>query len=179
MPFLLSHSFAGTSVATVPFPEKVPKRIWWLAALCGAVPDFNYAWNFHGRSDSWLGHRGLTHTPFFAVVFAALMVWLAFHSVDRGTRIRLWVALFLATVSHGLLDALSAYGPGIPFFFPLSTVRYHFPWTPIRAAPHGNGLLAVLLRSIRTELIWIWLPGAILLGLTALRRRFSRRAAVA
>jgi hypothetical protein len=28
-----------------------------------------------------------------------------------------------------------------------------------------------LLRSIRTELIWIWLPGSILLMLTAFRRR--------
>jgi len=149
MPFLLSHSFAGTSVATVPFPERVPRRVWWLAALCGAVPDFDYAWNVHGwnfrhvSSESWLGHRGLTHTPFFAVVFAALMVWLAFPKIDGGMRLRLWVALFLATVSH------------------------------------GDGIIAVLLRSIRTELIWIWLPGTILLLLTALRRRFASRAAVA
>lgn len=185
MPFLLSHSFAGTSVATVPFSRRVPNRVWWLAALCGAVPDFDYAWNVHGwdfrhvSAESWLGHRGLTHTPFFALVFATLMVWLAFRSVDRGTRVRIWIALFLATVSHGLLDGLSLSSPGVPFFFPLSTVRYHLPWRVIRADPHGNGLLAVLLRSIRTELIWIWLPGAILLMLTALRRRLAGRAAVA
>lgn len=173
MPFLLSHSFAGTAVGSVPFAERVPRRVWWIAALCGAVPDFDYFWNPQGRMDFWWGHRGLTHTPFFAVIFAALMVWLAFPGADRGARIRLWVALFLATVSHGFLDALSAYGRGIPFFFPLSTTRYFFPWRPIQADPHGPGLFSVLLRSIRTELIWIWLPGTILLALTALRRRLS------
>src|SRR5262249_13612910 len=156
------------------------KRVWWLAALCGAVPDFDYAWNPQGLSDSWWGHRGISHTPLFALVFATLLVWLAFRSADRETRTRVWIAFFLATVSHGLIDALSLRGPGIPFFFPFSTVRYHFPWRPIRPAPHGPGIIAMLLRSIRTELLWIWLPSAILLALTALRRhRFAQRAVVA
>ena len=179
MPFLLSHSFAGTAVSSVPFSREVPKRVWWLAALCGAVPDFDYAWNIRPLSDaSWLAHRGISHTPLFAAVLAAVFVGLAFRSADRGMRFRIWIALFLATVSHGLLDALSAYGPGIPFFFPVSVTRYHFGWTPIRADPHGDGLLAVLLRSIRTELFVIWIPGLILLGMTALWRQFSRPAPV-
>ena len=180
MPFLLSHSFAGTAVSSVPFSRHIPRRIWWLAALCGAVPDFDYAWNMRPlRDGSWLAHRGLTHTPLFAAVFAVILVWLAFRSVDRSMRTRIWIALFLATVSHGILDAMSAYGAGIPFFFPVSLTRYHFPWRPIRADPHGDGLLAVLLRSIRTEVFVIWIPGIILLGLTALRRqRFGRNSSV-
>jgi inner membrane protein len=178
MPFLLSHSFGAASVASLPFFRKVPPRIWWLAALCGAVPDFDYAWNLHSvRDESWLAHRGLTHTPLFAAVFAAILVWIAFRSADCGTRIRAWIALFLATASHGVFDAMSAYGRGIPFFFPFSSARYHLPWRPIRAGPHGDGLVSVLLRSIRTELLVIWIPGLILLGLTALRRqRFKSRA---
>jgi inner membrane protein len=142
------------------------------------VPDFDYAWNLHSFQDeSWLAHRGLTHTPLFAAGFAATLVWIAFRSADRGTRTRAWIALFLATASHGVFDAMSAYGRGIPFFFPFSSTRHHLPWQPIRAGPHGDGLVSVLLRSIRTELLVIWIPGLILLGLTALRRqRFKSRA---
>jgi len=47
MLFLLSHSFAGSVLASVPFEQSVPKRVWWLGALCGAIPDFDYAWNLN------------------------------------------------------------------------------------------------------------------------------------
>ena len=180
MPFLLSHSFAGVAVSSTPFSQSVPRRIWWLAALCAAIPDFDYAWNLNRYgSQEWFAHRGITHTPLFATGLALAMVWFAMPSHGRGMRGRLWTALFLATLSHGILDALSSYGQGIPFLFPFSTTRYHFPWTPIRADPHGGGIVSILLRSIRTEILWIWFPGSILLAITALRRRRQvRKAAV-
>ncbi len=176
MPFLGSHSAAGLALATTPFPRTVPKRIWWLAPLAAAIPDLDTLWSFAGRSHSWYSHRGITHTPAFAMVLAFLLLWWAFPEVDaRADRVRIWLALFLATVSHGLLDALSQYGGGIPFLFPFSTERYKFPWQPIQASPgaYGHGVVRLLLKSIGPELLWICLPSLVLLGLTALRRRVA------
>jgi inner membrane protein len=169
-------------MGSVPFPDRVPKRIWWLAPLCAAIPDLDSAWGYRmPGSDSWLAHRGITHTPVFAVFLAAVMVKVAFPHLDSRTqRWRLWAALFLATVSHGVLDALSTYGPGIPFFFPFSTERYVFPWRPISASPdsYGHGIVRLLLKSIRPELLWIWLPAGVLLLLTAWRRRLRHGVAM-
>ncbi|HEV8597758.1 MAG TPA: metal-dependent hydrolase [Gemmatimonadales bacterium] len=181
MPFLLSHSLAGTALGVAPFPERVPKRIWWLAPLCAAIPDLDTVWGYRMvGSDSWFAHRGITHTPVFAGLLAALVVKLAFPEVRSGKeRWRLWAALCLATLSHGLLDALSGYGAGIPFCFPFSTERYFFRWRPITASPdaYGHGIARLLLKSIRPELLWIWLPAAFLLGLSTWRRSVRRHAA--
>ena len=177
MPFLGSHSVAGLALGTTPFSRKVPRRIWWLAPLCAAIPDLDTLWSFGMQgSHAWYAHRGITHTPAFAVVLAFVVLRAAFPEVDSpAERRRIWLALFLATVSHGLLDALSTPGPGIPFLFPFSTERFKFAWLPIRANPNAfhHGVVRLLLKSIGPELLWIWIPSLALLGLTALRRRAS------
>lgn len=55
-------------------------------------------------------------------------------------------------------------GLGVAFFSPFDDTRYFLPWTPIRVSPigmerffSGRGL-AVL----QSELLWIWLPAAVL-----------------
>jgi inner membrane protein len=178
VPFLGSHSVAGLALGTTPFRDSVPRRIWWLAPLCAAIPDLDTLWSFGMRgSQAWYAHRGITHSPAFAVVLAFLVLRAAFPHRSSAAELqrRIWLALFLATVSHGLLDALSYYGPGIPFLFPFSTARFKFAWLPIRASPsaYGHGVVRLLLKSIGPELVWIWIPSLALLGLTALRRRGS------
>jgi len=46
---------------------------------------------------------------------------------------------FLATASHGLLDAMTDGGLGVAFFVPFDKHRYFLPWTPIRVSPIGVG----------------------------------------
>jgi hypothetical protein len=48
-----------------------------------------------------------------------------------------WTFFFLATASHGLLDAMTDGGLGVAFFSPFDKHRYFFPWTPIRVSPIG------------------------------------------
>ena len=76
---------------------------------------------------------------------------------------RLWVFFFLATASHGVLDAMTDGGLGVAFFAPLSDTRYFFPWRPIVVSPIGvaeffgpRGL-----RVLWSELGWVWLPSAV------------------
>jgi inner membrane protein len=179
VPFLVSHSAAGLALGTAPFRDRVPRRIWWLTPLCAGIPDLDTLWAFGMRgSQAWYAHRGITHTPAFAVVLAFVLLVAAFPQLNSAAeRWRIWLALFLATVCHGLLDALSSYGSGIPFLFPFSTERFKFAWLPIRAGPgaYGHGVVRLLLKSIGPELLWIWIPSLALLGLTIQRRRARLR----
>lgn len=118
---------------------------------------------------SVLGHRGFTHSVAFALVTALLaLAWL------RPVRSRLLpvgIFLFVAAVSHPLLDGLTNGGLGVALFWPWSDARWFAPWRPVTVSPIGAHFfsargVAVLL----SELLWIWLP----LAVTALLLR-SRR----
>ena len=79
----------------------------------------------------------------------------------RADRTRYWSYLFLATTSHGILDAMTTGGGGIAFFAPFWNERYFFPWTPIRVSPLGTGFFSERgLATLRSELVWVWLPAA-------------------
>jgi inner membrane protein len=91
----------------------------------------------------------------------------------RGRRLRLWAVLFVATASHGLLDAMTDGGSGIAFFAPLDDTRYFLPWRPIRVSPIGleRFLSQRGVEVLRSELVWVWLPAIGLVTITALVRR--------
>jgi len=92
----------------------------------------------------------------------------------------LWLYLFLATASHGLLDAMTDGGLGIGLLSPFDNHRYFFPWTPIRVSPIGVGWffsprgLAVL----QSEFLWIWVPTIVLTILAMLLRQRAESAKV-
>ena len=81
--------------------------------------------------------------------------------------------LFMATVSHGVLDAMTNGGLGIAFFSPFDNVRYFLPWRPIRVSPisvtrfFSGGRYAVL----QSELLWIWTPAFIFATVMLLLKR--------
>jgi inner membrane protein len=80
----------------------------------------------------------LQHSLLFAALLATV-VW-AF-SARRGVPgmgpISLWTFLFLATASHGVLDAMTDGGLGVAFFSPVDNTRYFLPFNPIRVSPIG------------------------------------------
>jgi inner membrane protein len=95
------------------------------------------------------------------------------HGVTGMHALTLWLYLFLATASHGLLDAMTDGGLGIALFSPLDNRRYFFPWTPIRVSPLGVGRFfsARGLAVLQSEFQWIWVP-AILLAVSAILLRY-------
>jgi inner membrane protein len=135
-----------------------------MGALCSVIPDLDViGFRFGIRyGDNW-GHRGFTHSLFFAALLASAVVLIGFRQVPPGFgRLPLWVYFFLATASHGFLDAMTDGGLGVAFFAPFDNHRYFLPWTPLRVSPIGIGRfftdrgLAVL----QSEVLWIWLPAA-------------------
>jgi inner membrane protein len=146
-----------------------------MAASCSLIPDLDIIGFRFGipYGDFW-GHRGFRYSLLFAALLASTVVIVGFRRIEPGLgRFALWVYFFLATASHGFLDAMTDGGLGVAFFAPFDVHRYLLPWTPIRVSPIGFARfftdrgLAVL----PSELLWIWLPAAILAVSAWLLRR--------
>jgi inner membrane protein len=172
MASVISHPAAVVALAPW-FGEDVGRRACLLAAVGSILPDADVVGYWLGIPyGSPLGHRGLTHSLFFAAVLSAALAF----AVPRR-RPAVFLFLFLCVASHGLLDAMTDGGRGIAFFAPLTNARFHFPWRPIPVSPLGVGrfLSRRGLLILESELLWIWLPALALFGLGLAVRASGRR----
>jgi inner membrane protein len=161
MPTVVSHAAAALALGPAFRRAGWPARVWWAGALCAVVPDADVLGFYLGVPlGSILGHRGLTHSLAFAVALAGVLTPLL---VPSGTRVRLWLYLFLATASHGVLDAMTDGGIGVAFFAPFEAGRYYAPWRPIVVSPLGLRpfLSARGVAVMTSEAVWVWLPSAL------------------
>jgi inner membrane protein len=89
-------------------------------------------------------------------------------------RLRIRFFLFLATASHGILDAFTDGGRGIAFFAPFGTERYFFPITPMLVSPIGRGFLSARgLHILASEVLCVWIPSLIIVAI-AVALRYGR-----
>jgi inner membrane protein len=175
MASVFSHAVAALGIGACFYHPRTPKRVWVVGALCSVLPDLDVIGFRFGISyaDFW-GHRGFTHSLLFAALLASLVVLLAFQQPVPGhSRLALWTYFFLATASHGLLDAMTDGGLGVAFFSPFNNTRYFLPWTPIRVSPIGVSRFFSHrgLEVVQSELLWIWLPAGLLIVSAWLIRR--------
>jgi len=106
------------------------------------------------------GHRGFTHSIFFAVVIGAIAAFSISRFGWAGDR-SIWplALLFFAVIAlHGFFDAMTDGGLGVAFFAPFSNSRYFLPWRPIPVAPLSFGGLMTQrgMRVVRYELSLFW-----------------------
>jgi inner membrane protein len=171
---VFSHAVAGFAISTFGNVPASRTRLFLAGALCAAAPDLDVVTVWLGVP--WghvLGHRGITHSPAFAAALAAVVTVTAFRG--RG-RLGLWLVLFVATASHGVLDAMTDGGSGVALLAPLDDTRYFLPWRPIPVSPIGVSRFFTRrgLDVMRGELGLIWLPAAVV-ALLGLARRGRRR----
>jgi inner membrane protein len=131
----IAHFIVGAAVALPAMESRSirarlpPWAIPVSAGLCAVAPDFD---TFAMRAldipyESFFGHRGFFHAPFFLMLVAAAIVrpaWLA-------------VTYAASAITHPLLDALTDGGAGVMLLFPFSNARLFFPWRPIHVSPLG------------------------------------------
>jgi inner membrane protein len=94
----------------------------WKAALWGAVagtlPDLDVLIDHGDPISNMVLHRAETHAPFWLTLFSLPFAWLVARLSGEWTQWRRWwLAMFLALVTHPLLDAMTVYGTqlGLPF----------------------------------------------------------------
>lgn len=160
MATIFTHPAVAISLSPLFGSVLQSKTILWAGIILTIVPDFDVVGLRLGIPYGHVfGHRGITHSLFFALIFSGLTA--RFITLPARTSFfQVWVYLFLCMASHGALDALTDGGHGIAFFSPFSTERYFFSFTPIEVSTlnithffQGQGLSV-----IKSELIWVWIP---------------------
>jgi len=175
MASVFSHAVAALGIGACFYRPGLPKRVWVVGAICSVVPDLDViGFRLGVHYDDFWGHRGFTHSILFAALLAAAVVLLSFRQVIPGlSRFALWSYFFLATASHGILDAMTDGGLGVAFFSPFNNTRYFLPWRPIRVSPIGVARFFGHrgLEVVQSELLWIWIPAALLVAAAWIIRR--------
>lgn len=180
-----THAVAAVSIGTCFYRPQIPKRVWFAGAVCSVLPDLDaigFRLGVH-YGDFW-GHRGFTHSLVFAALLAGMVALTIFRSGAREIgQFALFGYLFLATASHGVLDAMTSGGLGVAFFSPFDNRRYFLPWRPILVSPislrrffsgSGHSVFSERWYAVfQSELVWIWVPAFIFaaLMLTLKRKR--------
>jgi inner membrane protein len=176
MPTIFTHPAVPLAVRLGMSSSVIPNRLLVAGCIASILPDIDVlAFAFGIPYAHPFGHRGFTHSVFFAVLAALLGA--AMFRVLRTTFSKAFLYLFLATGSHGVLDSLTSGGLGIGFFWPWSSERYFAPFRPIRVSPielsrffSNRGL-----RVIYSELLWVWGPSFLAGVIIKLSPFFSSR----
>lgn len=133
----------------------------WKAALWGGVagtlPDLDTFINFGDAVSNMVYHRGQSHSLFNLTLLAPLMAWAV--SRVHGQRelfTRWWLAMWLALVTHPLLDYFTVYGtqllqPFSDYPFGLGSM---FIIDPLYTLPLVIGIVVALVRKQFAGLRW-------------------------
>jgi len=127
-----SHAVAALVIGACFYCPGTPKRVLVVGTFCSVIPDIDVlGFRFGIHYGNFWGHRGFTHSLLFAALLASAVMLPAFRQASPGLeRLPMWIYFFLATASHGFLDAMTDGGLGVAFFSPFDNRRYFLPWTP-------------------------------------------------
>ena len=178
MPSAFAHAAVGASLAASLPPQS--RRLWIVVVLAAlaAAPDLDViGFRLDIPYAHPLGHRGLTHSLFFAAAIgvASLPLWRR-AGVERARQAA--GLTFLAIASHGLLDTFTDAGLGVGLFIPFENSRYFAPFRPLLTSPLSvrSFVSPRGLEILGNELIWIGpFAIAILLGGVVAGKRRVRR----
>jgi inner membrane protein len=169
---VITHPAVPMALSVLVPQETASSSLLIAAALCSIVPDLDViGFELGIEYGDMLGHRGFTHSIFFAALLAVFVTFAFFRNSNGSLFIFLF--LFISTLSHPALDALTNGGLGVGFFAPFSNERYFFAYRPIEVSPIGVGDFFSQrgLKVLLSELRWVWLPSAIFFGIGHLIKR--------
>lgn len=170
-----THAFSALALGTLFQEARTRKGLLLTGMLSAALPDLDViAFPLGIPYEHPLGHRGLTHSLFFAMLWA-LAASLPFRRSGQAWRV--WIYLFICTASHGFLDALTTGGRGVGFFIPFDNSRYFFPWRFIRVSPiHASAFFTERgLAILSNEIVTVWLPMIVVSGVAWMVRKTLKR----
>ena len=158
MASIISHPAVPLAIGLALGNRVIPRRLLEFGVIASILPDVDVAaFRFGIPYGSLFGHRGFTHSIFFALLVGVMFA--RFSKVGRERRWTVFCFTAFAAISHGLLDALTTGGLGVGFFAPFSSQRYFFPTEWIEVSPIGAGFFSARgLTVLRSELLVVWLP---------------------
>lgn len=160
MPTIFSHPVVAVGLSALTGFRERRKYIIITAMLLTILPDIDVVGFRLGIPYlHFFGHRGFTHSLFFAALSSLLAAGLVTRNSSLSLKVT-WLYFFLCAASHGILDAFTDGGHGIAFFSPFSNERFFFAIRPIDVSPlsiqrffSGRGYTVII-----SEMLWIWVP---------------------
>lgn len=174
MATILTHPVVPLTLGLMLGHKRLPWPLVLASMLAAILPDLDViAFKLGIAYESAFGHRGFSHSVVFAMLIGSLAS--IFHKRLRSPALVCWLFITFATISHGLLDALTTGGLGVGFFWPLTEERYFFPWQFIKVSPIGLSrfLTERGWRVLQSELLTVWLPCSLLVLSVKLTTYFS------
>lgn len=155
MASIFGHSVVGFTLSKL-IDNKNLKWLLVLAVFSTVLPDFDViSFKLGIAYEAPLGHRGFTHSILFAVLWALFLMF----RIGKQNKLVWFLVIFLSTISHGILDAMTSGGRGVGFFIPFDNTRFFFPFRGILVSPLGISNffsewgLKVLLSEIKCILV--------------------------
>lgn len=172
MPTVLTHPVIPLALGLGLGKDVIPRPLMAAGMAVSVLPDLDViTFRFGVTYASEFGHRGFSHSLCFAVLIA--LVGACVYRRYRAGFAQAFGFLFVAVVSHGVLDSFTNGGSGIAFLWPWSPDRFYAPVQIIEVSPLRLARLLSTrgLTVIFSELQWVWIPCALAaISLAALRR---------
>ena len=172
MASLFGHSVVGFTISNV-IKTKKTKWLVVFAIISSILPDLDVvSFSFGIPYEHPFGHRGFSHSILFAVLWAILILF----TVGKTDKLLWFSVVFMSTLSHGILDAMTSGGRGVGFFIPFNNDRFFFPFRQIKVSPIGiedffsNWGVQVIISEIK----YIVIPCIILLSMRLLILKLER-----
>jgi len=137
----ITQGLLGAATAQLGFRQRIGKDATWLAALAGIVPDLDIfvqpLMTLSGReTDDFTQtviHRGLSHSLVMVPIFSLLiaLLWRRFRRSSKSPQpfALLYACVFVALLSHSLLDWTTSYGTQL--LAPFTDRRFALDFMPI------------------------------------------------
>ncbi|AKL13313.1 TPA: metal-dependent hydrolase [Kluyvera intermedia] len=166
MPTIITHAAVPLCLGLGLGSKTIPPRLLLAGVALAMLPDADVlAFKFGVAYGNIFGHRGFTHSLLFAFVVPILVTWLGRRWLNASL-MRCWVFLTVTLLSHSLLDSITSGGKGVGWLWPWSDERFLAPWQVIKAAPFALSRYMTPYghQVIISELLWVWLPGIVVMG---------------
>lgn len=176
MPTIISHTAVPLAIGMGLGSNLIPRRLLLVGVAASIIPDMDViAFKFGITYSDDMGHRGITHSLLFSLIAGLIAYYLA--PLLRSPPGKAALFVFIAGISHGVLDMFTNGGLGVAVFWPFSHERYFLPWHFIEVSPIAVDKVfsARGLQVMYSELRWVWLPCISLGFALAVARYWARR----
>ena len=172
----------GAAVSTACLGNKIgPRKAALMGGLLGTLPDLDVFIPFDDPIDSFVYHRGWTHSVFVHALAAPVIgeVLIRVFKGLRDHRWLTWATVFLVLSTHAMIDAMTVYGTRI--FWPLYPepvgVGSVFIIDPFYSVPLLVVVIYALCKKNWTTRLRNWVAGALIfttayMGLSAVLQQY-------
>ena len=158
----------GAAVSTACLGPKIgPRKAALVGGLLGTLPDLDVFIPFDDPIDSFVYHRGWSHS-IFVHALAAPVIGEGLMRLFKGLRDHRWLtwgAVFLVLSTHAMIDAMTVYGTRIfwPFYPDPVGVGSVFIIDPVYSIPLLVVVVYALCKKNWTSRLRNWVAGALIL----------------